>query len=235
MKCKYCGRELETMLVPGLMRSVPLPCDCTGAVNAREEADRKEWERERNAVLLRSYSRANMPPTLNLYPEWGDGSSVYIYGKQGRGKSERACGIIRKFLDDGITEVARNRFFQTRSAKYVNVPDWIMEMQGTFNKRNVTEDDVMERYAGVGLLVLDDLGKGQMTPWRAERIYTVLDRRSRRGLPTVITTQYTIDGLTNMILGATDEEMASAIRSRIEGMCKPYRVDGPDWRTSKNR
>lgn len=233
MECRYCGRKLETMLVPGLRREVALPCDCTEAVRAREEADRREWREERAKVLRRAIARAKIPPQLRLYPEWGDGTGVYLYGKQGRGKTERACGILRKFLNDGIIEEAHNRFFETRSAKYVCVPDWMMEMQATFGRRGVTEEDVMESYAGVGMLLLDDLGKGQMTPWRVERIYMVLDRRSRAGLPTVITTQYDIGSLTDMIHRATDEEMASAIRSRIEGMCRPHKVTGPDWRTAK--
>lgn len=233
MVCEHCGRELETIPVPGL-REVARPCDCIGAVRAREEADRAEWLSERDRVLRRAISRSKVPPSCRLYPEWGDGASIYLYGKQGRGKTERACGMVRKWLSDGIVEYAHNRFAATRSARYVNVPDWMMEMKATFGRRGESEDDVMERYSGVGMLVLDDLGKGQMTPWRAERIYTVLDRRSREDdRVTVITTQYTIDQLTDMIHKATDEETAAAIRSRIEGMCRPYRVSGPDWRTAK--
>ena len=67
--------------------------------------------------------------------------------------------------------------------------------------------------------------------WVLERIYLILDMRYQTNAPTIITSQYDLDALTRLFAAASDIETAAAIRSRIEGRCRPLRIGGPDWRT----
>jgi len=231
MKCEFCGKELEMRQVHGLRFKVPVPCDCDGARKFREDEDRHEREQNWNEVFSRSVQNANIPKTMNLYGQWGDGTPCYLFGEQGRGKSEMACGALRKFLAEGIVEVDHNRFFETRSAKFVTAPEFMMQLRKTFDVRGESESDLMDSYAGVGMLCLDDLGKGKLTDWVLERIYLILDMRYQDGKPTFITTQYDLDALTRLFAAASDMETATAIRSRIEGRCKILKIGGPDWRT----
>ena len=232
MVCEFCGREIKFRRYSwtcGL--TIPVPCECEGAKRRREEEDRREWREERDRVLRKAIANAKIPPRFRLFPEYGDGSSsYYIFGEQGRGKTEMACGMIRNYLNQGIEEVAHNRFFATRSAKFVDVPELLMYMRKTYDVRGSSEADLMESYAGVGLLCLDDLGKGQMTPWAIERIYTLLNLRYKRNKPIIITSQYDGEALVNRLAEKDDRETALAIWSRIEGMCKIGQVKGPDWR-----
>lgn len=230
MICEFCGRELGTKMIPGLRREVPMPCDCIGAVRHREEEDRRERERNWRETFDRAIANADIPSAMTLYPTWGDSTPCYLFGEQGRGKSEMACGAIRKFVADGIVEIDRNRFFSTRSAKFVTGPDMMMRLRRTYDQRGESESDLMWSYAGVGMLCIDDLGKGKLTDWTLERIYLILDMRSREGRPTFVTTQYDIDSLTELFARASDVETAKAIRSRIEGGCRILNVGGPDWR-----
>ncbi len=230
MKCEFCGRELETRKVPYLRFEIPVPCDCDAAKRQREEEDRNEREENWTKEYLMAIDRARIPRRYRLYETFGDGRGLYLYGMQGRGKTEMACGALRAYIRSGIVEEGHNRFFATKSAKFVSVPEWLMEMRRTYDVRGQSEGDLMESYAGVGTLCLDDLGKGQMTPWAIERIYTLLDLRYREERTTIITSQYDGNGLIRVIASRSDEESAYAIWSRIQGMCQIREVGGPDWR-----
>jgi DNA replication protein DnaC len=230
MVCEHCGRELPTTKYLNL--EVPVPCDCEGARAEREAADRAERRENFRAVLRKAVASAKMPPRYRLYPEWGDGSSVYLYGEQGRGKTEMACGALRKWLKDGIVEDGHNRFFETRSGRFVTAPEFLASVRDTYGRRSRGETEVVESMGGVGLLVLDDLGKGQLTQWAVTLIYTIIDMRYRNGKGMVITSQYDPARLTQLLSKGSDEETAAAIVSRIEGMCKVARVTGRDWRTN---
>lgn len=229
MKCEFCGKEMQVKTVLGGLR-VPVPCDCKESVDFIRAEDKREWQEERDRVLRRSIATAKIPPKFRVYPEYGDGSGAYLYGEQGRGKTERACGILRKYLNDGIEEVAHNRFFQTRSAKFVSVPEWLAQLRKTYDVRGESESDLLASYAGVGMLCLDDLGKGQMTPWAIERIYTLIDMRYRAERPLVVTSQYDGAGLVRRLTERGDAETATAIWSRLSEMCKVGRVTGRDFR-----
>ena len=237
---EFCGKELPRKDAFGI--SVPVPCTCEGAVRERERLDleeRRENWRETCAAAIR---QANIPSDYGAYRKWGDGESLYLYGEQGRGKTEMACGALRKWIMDGIEpftdERGRDtkRFYAKNSGKYVLMPKWVMEVKASFSSNLTTEDDLVSRLAGVGMLVMDDLGKGKMTDWVVEKIYLILELRTQemktKNLRTIITTQYPIEQLTSIFEGVTDKKMASAIRSRIEGMCEKKFVGGPDRRVA---
>lgn len=229
MKCMYCGRDLP-MVRTFAGFSVPTPCDCSEAVEEREALDREERERSRREVYEAAVRSAGIPPRFHAYDSFGRGNGVYLYGEQGRGKTERACGALRGYIDSGIVEIAKNTFWASKTARFVSVTEWLMRMKKTYDVRGQSEIDVMEAYAGVGMLCLDDLGKGQMTDWKIERIYTLLDIRYKYERPTVITSQYDGQRLIDVLGSYGDRETAKAIWSRIEGMCKIGEIRGEDWR-----
>lgn len=234
-KCPYCGAEIVYTNVRGIGVRAPIPCQCFGATAERARLDEEDELRSRMAVFKTAVERADIPPTLKLYDSWGDDGvyGYYLYGEQGRGKSEMASGIVRRYLSDGIRRLGKNAYHEFRSAKFINVPDWLAIMRSTYGKRGSSDEEVMQRYSGVGLLVLDDIGKGKMTEWAIDMIYRVIDNRYRNGRPTTYTTQYDLQRLAGMFASGTDAETASAIASRIGGTCVQVRVDGPDWRTRK--
>lgn len=240
MVCEFCKKEMPTVRRFGL--TIPLPCDCEGAVRERERLDLEERRENWRDTCHEAFVRANIPSDYDAHHKWGDGESVYLYGEQGRGKTDMACGALRKWIIDGIRPITdgridTGRFYAWNTGRYVLMPKWIMEVKATFSSNATTEDDMVSRLVGAGMLVMDDLGKGQMTPWVVEKIYTVLDLRfcdhKTKNLKTVITTQYPVERLAAIFEDVTDREMALAIRSRIEGMCAIKHVSGPDWRLAK--
>ena len=231
LRCPHCGKEQQVKMAYGLR--IPVPCQCEGAREERERLDLEERRENWRTTYARALSRANIPSGYDHVRYWGDNSSVYLFGDQGRGKTEMACGALRKWIRDGILSYEENgkNFYAAHSGKYVLMPEWMMQLRSTYSNRAMTEEDAIESMAGVGMLVMDDLGKGKMTDWVVERIYMILDMRYRDGLRTVITTQYPIDKLTALFETATDSETALAIRSRIEGMCSIREINGIDMRT----
>lgn len=154
---------------------------------------------------------------------------VYLYGKAGRGKTYMACGAIRAFVEKRVVEVSDDFWlYMGDRALFVDAPTWFSELKSTYDTRGVSELDVMDRYAGCGLLVLDDLGKGEKTVWATDKLYTILNRRWNDGRPTIITSNYGLAKLTSML--SADEETAQAIASRVLGMCVGIEVDGTDRR-----
>lgn len=240
MVCEFCGNELPTKTRYGLR--IPVPCTCEGAVKERLQMDLEEKRDNWKNEYAKALSMTKIPLDYSLYRQWGDNESLYLYGEQGRGKTEMACGAIRKWIKDGIRPYVdengreTKRFYSAHSGKYVLMPAWIMEVRSSFSSKVITEDDLVKQLGGVGMLVMDDLGKGKMTDWVVEKIFMILDlrfnERKARNLITIITTQYPLDALTSIFESVTDKEMALAIRSRIEGMCVPRRIEGLDMRLS---
>lgn len=154
---------------------------------------------------------------------------AYLYGRTGRGKTHAACGAIRAYVEQHVREVSEGFWlYSGKRAMFVDTPTWFSELKATYDTRGVSELDVMDRYATCGLLVLDDLGKGEKTAWATDRLYTILNRRWNEGLPTIITSNYGLARLVSML--TADEETAQAIASRVLGMCDGIEVGGEDRR-----
>lgn len=77
-------------------------------------------------------------------------------------------------------------------------------------------DEIFGRYRGTKLLVIDDLGKENVSPDSIMRIFELLDTRINNELPTIITTQFTNNELLQRYSNkVNDREMASAVLSRL--------------------
>ena len=156
---------------------------------------------------------------------------AYLTGRPGRGKTHAACGAIRAWAERHVMDIEGQWYYHGPRAMFVSTPQWFAMMRDTYGRRGESEAEVFERYSKAGLLVLDDLGKGSRTEWAAERIYMLMDYRSSNVLPTIITSNYDLGELASLL--STDQQTMEAIASRIGGMCKGYKFDGPDLRLQK--
>lgn len=83
--------------------------------------------------------------------------------------------------------------------------------------------DRAERY---DLLALDDLGMERPTDWAKETITRLIDARTMRGLPTIITSNYRLGQLRDIWGGVEGDRLVS----RIAGSCERVEMSGPDRR-----
>lgn len=104
---------------------------------------------------------------------------------------------------------------------YSNVPDLLDYLRATYSpSSSVSYDSVFAQVKNTKLLILDDLGTQNATPWAREKLYQILNYRYETGLPTVLTTSSSL------------EELDARIRSRImdERICTVYKIVAPPYK-----
>ena len=81
-------------------------------------------------------------------------------------------------------------------------------------------DDRFEAVRTVPLLIVDDLGTENTTPWAREKLYQIFNHRYNYRLPTVVTTNVDLDSL--------DPRIASRICD--QQLCGHVFIDAGDYR-----
>ena len=134
---------------------------------------------------------------------------LVFFGGSGRGKTHLAGAIANYRLDagDGVC--------------FANVPDLLDELRASFAPDSPTRyDDLFARLREAQILVLDDFGAHQTTPWAQEKLYQILNFRYEGGMPTVITT--------NTEMSKLDARISSRIGDLRNSVL--YEIDAPDYR-----
>lgn len=103
---------------------------------------------------------------------------LVLAGPVGCGKTHLAVSIAKVRLDAGDAVLVQT------------VPDLLDQLRTTFDPRAVSASysDLFEQMKLVKLLVLDDYGAENTTPWAVEKLFQILNYRYNMGFWTVITT-----------------------------------------------
>jgi DNA replication protein DnaC len=134
---------------------------------------------------------------------------LLIRGGYGCGKTHLAAAIANGCLSAGVPLL------------FVNVPDLLDYLRGAYNP-NVEEtfDDRFNEVRDAEILILDDLGTQNATPWAEEKLYQILNARYVAKRPTVITTNLDLDEL--------DPRLYSRLSDRI--LVEEVEILAPDFR-----
>lgn len=101
---------------------------------------------------------------------------LVMVGPHGAGKSHLAMAIANAAIDADITTV------------YASTPLLLDYLRQAFDPKNeVVYDDLFEQIRTAELLILDDMGTEQSTPWADEKLFQLLNYRYNCGVPTVVT------------------------------------------------
>lgn len=104
---------------------------------------------------------------------------------------------------------------QTNLGKFATMNDILNRTRAAYSSCE-SPDEIFGRYRGAKLLVIDDLGKENVSPDSIMRIFELLDARINNELPTIITTQFTNNELLQRYTRKVDEpEIIEAILSRL--------------------
>lgn len=83
---------------------------------------------------------------------------------------------------------------------FLSVSDLLDHLRATYSSSSkVSYDQLFERVRNTSLLILDDLGTESPTPWAGEKLYQLFNHRYVHRLPTVITTNHSLNELDGRI------------------------------------
>lgn len=132
---------------------------------------------------------------------------LIITGKSGLGKTHLAPSIANKLIEnDKIVLMGR----------LTMLLDMIKE---TFRDNTKSENELIELYSNVDMIIIDDLGKERISQWALEKLYTIVENRNENGLPIIITTRFDKQGLIERFSQSQDEQLVEAIISKLYQMC----------------
>ncbi len=140
-------------------------------------------------------------------------SSYYLHGPAGVGKSQKAANML----------VTRG------GGKWANIPKLLHNIRSSFDIKLPPGEypiDYVTQLSEIPWLCLDDLGVESTTDWVFQTLYVIINNRYENLLPTVITS--------NLSLNQLSEKMEDGrLASRIAGMCEVIEMEGEDKRIVK--
>lgn len=148
-----------------------------------------------------------------------DGGGLYVCGVQGAGKTWMACRIAKGWLAEGLGKV-----------RFVSSVKLLAEIGDAYGSRTEGESQVLSRYTGCSLLVVDDLGKEVPSKWTLSRLFALFDTRYAEKRATIVTTQFSPDALARRMAQSGDTETAMAIVSRFREKYKSMNLGNVDRR-----
>ena len=134
---------------------------------------------------------------------------LLFWGNVGTGKSYAAACIANELL----------------GRKYAAVMTNFVKLLNTFMEDKEAESVVFRYMERTQLLVLDDLGAERDTAYAMEKVYDIVDARGRQELPTIFTTNLTIEEMKR-----ESDRRFRRIYDRIFENCYPIQFVGPSWR-----
>lgn len=259
-KCKYCGKTLyyECVVLMGqaMIWNLEKPrCDCekrlrfgkAGMLNRKNQKEKELAEEQelrkqkiesilgKSGIKKRYLSRTidSFSVTAenkrsfevatdyikNFREYFTQGKGLYLEGPCGTGKTHLAIAIALAIINTGVPVICKTSI------------DILGDIKRCYERNSeVTEEEVLEAYKTVDLLIIDDLGKEQVTEWSVPVLYSILNERYEALLPTIITTNYNTTALAEKLSAKGDAETATAIISRFVESSKRVTMSWADYR-----
>ena len=89
----------------------------------------------------------------------------------------------------------------------------------TFRDNTKSENELIELYSNVDMIIIDDLGTEKISQCALEKLYTIIQNRNENGLSIIITTRFDKHGLIERFSQSQDEQLVDAIISKLYQMC----------------
>jgi DNA replication protein DnaC len=130
-------------------------------------------------VQARAIAQGYVDQFLKEGGGWSDSGLLFI-GPPGVGKTHLAVGVLQDLIQRyGV----HGRFAEFSSLLH--------QIQATFDPGSPeSKHEVLDPLTEAKVLVLDELGSQQATPWVRDILYLVINQRYLRRLPTIFTTNY---------------------------------------------
>jgi DNA replication protein DnaC len=205
--CKICG-DTNQKLVQVFGRSMKVKIICSCKKKELEEIEKRKEEEEKrqrlkiimkNSLMEKSFFNKTFENwdfnkgdkklynlgikyTENFKQIKEEGLGLLVTGGVGNGKSYLSFAIANGLLKKGVPVVC---------ISINGLLERIRETYKTWGKEG--EYEIIKSLGSADLLVIDDLGTEQNTEWSISKIYTIIDSRYRNKMPTIVTTNYSVE------------------------------------------
>lgn len=157
-------------------------------------------DESRQKAMIAKKMAANFVKNFETFQEEGKG--LYLYSNiKGSGKTRMAISIGNALMK--VKKVG---------VKYTTTIDLLNEIKKTFDEDSeVTESELINSIRKIDVLILDDVGVENPTPWVKSIFYSILDDRMDNNKITIFTSN----------LSMSELQHDDRLKSRIEKMALP--------------
>lgn len=150
--------------------------------------------------------------------EWvksiGARPSLLLSGPLGVGKS-------------GLAQCAIATLLRIYRARFINFVDLMMEVNKSFRDDETSEADVVDSLKTIDRIAIDDIDKVKVSEHVLKTLWTIVDYRYRHELPTIFTSNATLEQLFDVFaVTRAFEVTAGSIVDRLRGMCVTVEMTG---------
>lgn len=174
-------------------------------VNALPDKGMRNWTFENDDKTNSKLSYAMQKYCDNFSKFKEDGKGLMLYGGLGTGKSFFAACIVNRLVEQYKAKFITTSFLAT--LKFDSREDFIKEVERA------------------DIVVLDDIGAERGTEYMQELIFSIIDVRTRNGLPLIVTTNLAPDQINK-----SNDFTTQRIFDRIIGSCHPIACVGKSRR-----
>lgn len=134
-------------------------------------------------------------------------NGLIIYGNIGYEKTYLAACIANKMIE-------QNKIVLMEKSSSI-----IDKIKESFNKNELSENEITELYSNVDMLIIDDFGSENLSKWALEKLYKIISNRYDNELSIVITTRYNKEQLIEQLSTENFTEIAEEIVEVLNEMC----------------
>ena len=194
-------------------------------MESQEEEWKKEMEDRKNnpslymakggikqRYLSATLDGIKLPPRIIKTAEQfiaGKIDGLFLTGVIGSGKTYLACAIARELVIQG------------KSVRFKSAPELFEDIRASFNGRG-SEYEIIDRLSKTKYLIIDDAGAEKSSDFTLDRLYLIIDHRYSDELPTIITSNLSLNDIKNRI--------HDRLASRISEMCETIVMPNKDLR-----
>jgi len=135
---------------------------------------------------------------------------LFIHGPCGTGKTYASCAITMRLRAKKIP------------CKLVFSSDLFASLRRSFNKKTWegSEEDIIERHTGKKITIFDDVGAEKTSEYVIESWYNIINKRYNDMLPTIFTSNYSLDEINNKMSDRIASRLASGTVIKLSGADK---------------
>lgn len=176
-----------------------IPCRCR-----EEEIQQRRIQRLRNLAHMQAFAEMRfdtfIPDGIGLPPEKQRNLRAAYEAAKAFAQDPRGWLLLKGGYGCGKTHlaaaIANTRLAMGEPVLFVVVPDLLDYLRAAYAPNSpTTYDERFEEVRTVPLLILDDLGTQNTTPWAQEKLFQLINYRYTAHLPTVITTNCELEDL----------------------------------------